>query len=162
MQVTAMEILHGKREVQHSFGLDRLTRDALAAYARLRWPSGAAKHAAREWGLSVDEARGVVAARASLATIDRIWKHPAGGWAVLFPVMGAVIGQTAEDFLQHERKRHAELARRHGTLVRDLRAGPAVRDRPRHELDVWGSEDRRSVDRNMGQGADQQSHQGRS
>ena len=122
MKVTAMEIRHENGAGLPSLGLDRATRDGLAAYAKLRWPSGTVKAVARAWDLSLDEAKGLVAGRASAATIDKIWKHADGGWAVVFPVLGAVIGHDAEAFIQSERKRHAEAARRHRALVRDLRA----------------------------------------
>lgn len=126
MTVTALEIRHDKRENQLNFGLDRATRDALATYFKLRWPSNTAKHGAREFDLTLDEARGIVACRTSLATLDRIWKHKNGGWAVLLPVMGAVIGQTADQFLEHQRRLHSEAANRARNLARDYRAGAGV------------------------------------
>jgi hypothetical protein len=112
-----------KRGEQHTLGLDKATRDALADYCRNRWPANAAKLAAREWDLTIDEGRGVVAARASQSTIDKIWKHPNGRWRVIFPVLANVVGHEAETFIQAEREKHVELARRHGALVRDIRAG---------------------------------------
>lgn len=122
MRLTMTEILHNDGADRPQLGLDRATRDGLAAYARLRWPAGTAKAAARAWDLTLDEAKGLVAGRASQSTIDKIWKHPAGGWAVILPVLGAVVGHGFEDFLRTERTKHAELARRHGAVVRDLRA----------------------------------------
>jgi hypothetical protein len=122
MTVTALEIRHDKRDNQLNFGLDRATRDALATYFKLRWPSNTAKHGAREFDLTLDEARGIVACRTSIATLDRIWKHPNGGWAVLIPVMGAVIGETAEQFITEQRRRQLENARRISGLSRDYRA----------------------------------------
>ena len=119
--VTAMEIRHNKREIQLNFGLDRATRDALATYVRLRWPTNTAKMTAREFDLTLDEGRGIVAGKPSLSTIDKIWKR--GGWEVLLPVMGAVIGQNAEDFLREQRKASLENARRTAGLCRDLRLG---------------------------------------
>lgn len=108
-------------------GLDlQRTRDALAAYVALRWPVGRRKAVMKEWGLNEDEARSVTGGRASWATFDKILLHPRGQWAVALPIMGAVIGHGVEDFLLEQRKRHADLARRHGALVRDLRAGPAA------------------------------------
>ena len=126
MTVTSMEILHDKRDNQLTFGLDRATRDALATYFKLRWPSNTAKLAAREFDLSLDEARGVVACRTSIATLDRIWKHKNGGWSVLLPVMGAVIGETAEKFIEKQRRSHLENANRLRGLARDLRNDPSV------------------------------------
>ncbi|WP_395443599.1 hypothetical protein [Caulobacter sp. UC70_42] len=110
---------------QHNRTVDKATRDALAEFVRTKWPIGAAKCAAREWDLSLDEAKGVLAGRTSIATLDRIWKHKNGGWSVLLPVMGAVIGETADQFIEKQRDRHAELAERHRTMGRNLRANLA-------------------------------------
>lgn len=143
MTVNAMDVRHENGAGLPSLGLDRATRDGLAAYARLTWPSGTVKAAAREWDLSIDAAKGLVAGRASLTTIDWVWKHPRGGWAVIFPVLGAVVGHGAEVFLQSQRTKHAELARRHGALVRDLRARPAV---PHHRADQLAADPGRKRD----------------
>lgn len=110
MTVTSVAILQNERAGQHSLGLDRATRDALAEYARLRWPTNAAKMAAREWDLTLDEARGLVAGRASAATIDRVWKARNGGWRIIIPVLGAVVGRQLDTFLDAEL---AELDREH-------------------------------------------------
>lgn len=108
MTVTAVDIRHENERNLPSLGLDRATRDALATYARLRWPSGTAKAVAREFDLSMDEARGLVAGRASQTTVDKIWKHPNGGWDVILPVLGAVVGHGVH---QHFRKQAREAAR---------------------------------------------------
>ena len=143
MTGNVVDIRINKRAGQLNLGLDKATRDALADYCRRRWPTNTAKMAAREWDLTVDEGRGVVAARASQATIDRIWKHPNGGWSVILPVLARVVGHGAEAFIQAEREKHVELARRHGALVRDLRAGGAVHPRNTDQCD--GEEPRRWV-----------------
>lgn len=135
MRVTALEIRHNERDGQHTFGLDMGMRDALATYARLRWPTGTAKMVAREWGLTLDEARGVIAARASQATIDKIWKHRNGGWPVALEVVGAVTGQSVADFLQAQRKDDAEQARRSSAMDRHFRTGLGLRIRVRPQLD---------------------------
>lgn len=126
MTGTVMHISHTKWGGQHVLPLDRATKDALADYCRTRWPHHTAKLAAREWDLTVDEARGVIAARASQATIDRIWKHPRGGWPVIIPVLARVVGHGVETFIQAERATHAELARGNGALLRNLHAGFSV------------------------------------
>lgn len=122
-----------------TLGLDRATRDALAIYVQQTFPAnGRRKAVAREWNLTTDEARCVIEGRASAATLDRIWKHPNGGWRVLLPVMGAVIGQTADAFIIREKERLANERRsfeeREARLVemaRDLRAvGPLPLRRP--------------------------------
>lgn len=131
MQVTMMEILGSDGAGRPILSLERATRDAMAKYVALRWPVGRRKAVEREWGLTVDEARAVCEATAGTATIDKIWKHNNGGWRVAFPVLGAVIGQGADDFLLSERRKNVELARRGGAVVRDFRALPDLhRDRP--------------------------------
>jgi hypothetical protein len=97
----------------------RQSRDALANYCAARWPVGRRKAVEREWGLSPDEARGVIEATASAATIDKVWK--AGGWAVALPVLSSVIGCSLETHIQQERRKHLEVAQRTGALVRHLR-----------------------------------------
>lgn len=134
-----MEIRIPKRESQHIGCVDKPTRDALAAHVRHRWPVHSAKCAAREWGLSLDEARGVVAGRTSLATLDRIFKHPNGGWAVILPVMGSVVGHSVEDFfnsetqrLRDERRQNEARIGRAMAAVRNLRSRPALADHSAH------------------------------
>ena len=98
----------------------RQSRDALANDCTGRWPVGRRKAVEREWRLSPDEARGVIEATASAATIDKVWK--AGGWAVALPVLSSVIGESVEDFLTTQRRKQLEVAQRTGALVRHLRA----------------------------------------
>lgn len=129
-----MEILGRDGERCPILPLTRATRDALARYVAISAPNGRRKWAEAEWDLTPDQARAVVEATASAATIDHIWKHPNGGWAVLLPVMGAVIGQELDDFIKSERKKHAEQARRSNALGRDLRALAAGRTRFSSEL----------------------------
>ena len=116
-----MEILGDFGEIYPSLGLERQTRDALKRYVDLRWHSSRRKAVEQEWGLTPDEARSVCEASASAATIDKVWKR--GGWAVIFPVLGAVVGIEADAFIRNERKRHVAIAARHRALGRDLRAG---------------------------------------
>lgn len=134
MGISAMEIRHNEGRGSHSLGLDRATRDALATYVRLRWAQHTAKHVAAEWDLTLDEAKGLVAGRTSLATLDRIFKHKRGGWAVILPVMGAVVGQTIEQFtasqieeIRHERAELEALdqgLRDRYARLRSVRLGP--------------------------------------
>lgn len=122
-------------------GLDRSMADALAVYVQQTFPSlGRRKAVAKEWGLGSEEARTVIEGRPSKATLDRIWKHPNGGWRVILPVMGAVVGQTADAFILNEKRRLADERRsfeereaRLAEMARDLRIvvplglGPAAR-----------------------------------
>lgn len=110
-------------------GLDRSMADALAVYVQQTFPSiGRRKAVAAEWGLGSEEARTVIEGRPSKATLDRIWKHPNGGWRVILPVMGAVVGQTADAFILNEKARLADERRsyeereaRLHEMARDLR-----------------------------------------
>jgi hypothetical protein len=147
MTVTAMEILGGGGEFLATLELDRQTADALAEYARRRWPVGRRKALMAEFGLADEEARSIVEGRPSKRVIDKIWKHPRGGWNVAIPVIGAVIGHGVEDFLREERRKHVELARRSGALVRDLRALPSVHSDIRAELPAEEVERRTSLRR---------------
>lgn len=111
-------------------GLDRSIADALAVYVQQSFPAlGRRKAVAKEWGLGTEEARTVIEGRPSKATLDRIFKHPNGGWRVILPVMGAVVGQTADAFiiaekqrLSHERQSFEERENRLVEMARDLRA----------------------------------------
>lgn len=143
MTVGHMEILGSFGAKSPLLSLER-TRDALASYVEVRWPVGRRKSVAREWELSADEARSVCEGSASQTTLDKIWLHPRGGWSVLFPVFGALLGQTADAFIQSQRKHHAELARRHRSLARDLRALAADRALPTAESVADGDRQRRA------------------
>lgn len=110
-------------------GLDRSIADALAVYVQQSFPPlGRRKAVAKEWGLGTEEARTVIEGRPSKATLDRIFKHPNGGWRVILPVMGAVVGQTADAFiiaeqqrLANERREYEAREARLGQMARDLR-----------------------------------------
>lgn len=162
MTVTTMEILGRDGASCPTLGLSRATRDALAEYTRLRWPTGRRKAIEREWDLSPDQARGVMEATASASTIDAIWMHPRGGWAVLLPVLGAVVGKPLHEHLraeiavvarqQQELEAHAQLAEvahRRLSFPRSFRIGegrsgtPDDRDGRGSAGGVGAEEDRR-------------------
>lgn len=138
-------------EIRDSFGknlpllnLDR-TRDALAAYVERRWRFGRRKSVAIEWDLTDDEARSVCSGHCSWATFDKLISHKRGGWAVLFPIFGALLDQTAEHFIITQRKAHAEHAERLGALVGNF--GALDRDRPADRADLAEREAGRGRDR---------------
>lgn len=81
------------------------TRESLSTYCRVRWPNATAKQVAREWDLSLDEARGIVAARASQATIDKILEHGRGGWPIALSVLAGVIGHGVGAYFAAESER---------------------------------------------------------
>lgn len=130
MTATAMTIFSKNGEKSPILQLDRATKDALAVYVQQSFPAaGRRKAVERLWDLRPDEARAVIEARPSQSTLDRIWKHPNGGWHVILPVFGAVVGQSADAFiiqerdrLAHERDRQAEQSARLASLGRDLAA----------------------------------------
>lgn len=107
------------------FSVDKSVRDALADFFRRQYPANGTKLMARDFGLSLDEAKGVLAGRASLNTLNQILKSKNGGWPVLLPVMGAVIGETADQFIEKQRERHETLAERHRALGSNLRTNLA-------------------------------------
>lgn len=125
-----MTVFANEGDFSPRLGLDRSMSDALAVYVAQSFPvQGRRKAVANEWGLGLDEARTVIEARPSRATLDRIFKHPNGGWRVILPVMGAVVGQTADAFIIREKERlsneRREYEARENRLVemaRDLRA----------------------------------------
>lgn len=104
-----MEFWHSKWACQRKLALDRASRDALAELCRTRWPSGTAKLAAREWDLTVDEARGVVAGRCSFTTYDKIIKRP-GGFLVGLRVLEIVTGQNVAQFFHQQVQQAAKAA----------------------------------------------------
>lgn len=94
-------------------------REALANYARRTWPTNTSGHMAKAWGISKDTAKNILKGHASDATVTRIIR--AGGWALVLPVMGAVIGQPVDAFFRQQLKvaaREAERAVEHEELAR--------------------------------------------
>ena len=143
MSEVLVEIRCNERFSQRNLGLDKGTRDSLADYCRHRFPHHTAKLAARAWGLSVDEARGVVAGRTSLTTYDKIKK--AGGWPVILWVEAAVVGHGVDQFLARTGASHAENDERFAALVGNpwagRRAGPPDPD----DVAVQGPDRRRAA-----------------
>ncbi len=127
MRASAMTVFSKDGDFLPRLGLDRSIADALAVYVQQSFPPlGRRKAVATEWGLGTEEARTVIEGRPSKATLDRIFKHPNGGWRVILPVMGAVVGQSADAFILAEQKRLAN--ERHEYEVREARLGQMARD----------------------------------
>lgn len=148
MTVMALEVRRNKLPAQRKLELDRGTRDAMADYFRLRWPSNTAKLGAREFGLTVDQARSVVSGRVSLTTLDQIEK--AGGWPVIFAVKALVVGQGADQFLAELRASHETNAERLGALLGDWRSMAAARPPAPDLMDHGESERPRSFSGRVG------------
>lgn len=128
-----MEILGSGGVNRPMLPLDVELDTAFALYCEKRWPIGRRKAIEKEWDLSVDEARAVVEAKASKRIISKILKHPRGGWAVVLPVLGAVIGEPIDAFFRDQMKqaaREARQAHEHEQLAqaayRRLESGPAA------------------------------------
>lgn len=110
MQLTAQMIL---TDFGAKLALDQRRRDALAAYARAAHSRTQTRHGAQawveiHWGLTDYEAKHLLKGNASEAVWERIVKHPNGGWSVVIPIMGAVIGMSLESYIEQQ----AEGARR--------------------------------------------------
>lgn len=106
-------------------------REALAIYARRRWPTNTSGHAAKSWGIPKTTAANLLKGHASDATVTRIIR--AGGWGLALPVIGAVIGEPVHEFFREQMKqaaREAERAQEHQQLAaeayRRLEARAAV------------------------------------
>lgn len=104
MNLTAEMILN---DFGTKLELDRRRRDALAAFARAahsrtqtRW--GAQVWVEKQWGLTAYEAKHLLHGNASEAIWERIVKHPNGGWSVVIPIMGAIIGQSLEAYIEKQ------------------------------------------------------------
>ena len=128
MDGMTMEIRDYVGEKFPLYPYDKRTRDALTAYCARRWPTARRTSIAKEWDLSADEARSVVDGKASWQTWDKIIFHKRGRWAVLFPVFGALLDQTAEQHIIELRRSHEQKAERLAALTGDFwpvhRPGP--------------------------------------
>jgi hypothetical protein len=99
------------------------TSDALADYCKRRWPKGVRRRAVRdEWGLTEDESRAICEGAASKATLDRVWRHRRGGWAVILPIFAHLLGEGVDQFIARERQANAQTAIRLREVSRSLRA----------------------------------------
>lgn len=103
MEMTLVDVRHREMLERPLLGGKLTSAEALSNYVRVRWPSSTAKHVARTWDLTLDEAKGIVAARASRSTIDKAYER--GGWPVALSVLGGVIGQGVAEFFQAEAER---------------------------------------------------------
>lgn len=105
MTVVYVDVRHQELLARPLLGGKLSTREALSNYARTRWPNGTAKAMAREWDLTIDEAKGIVAARASQATIDKVLEPERGGWPLGLSILAGVIGYGVGRFFSEEAER---------------------------------------------------------
>lgn len=107
MSITADEIMHlGGQMLPFSRDL----REALALYARRKWPLNTSIHASKAWGVPKSTAANLLKGHASDATVTKIIR--AGGWALALPVIGAVIGEPVHGFFREQMKQAAREAAR--------------------------------------------------
>jgi hypothetical protein len=113
--------------------LNQRRRDALAHYAKLAAEDAgipAQTWCRKVWGLKDYEAKDLLKSNSSEAVWERIVqrRHPEhGGFRLILTVYGAVLGEQFEDFIEKERKTHAERERRLSALGRDVRLSLASR-----------------------------------
>ena len=98
MNGVAVEISRKAGEIPRNRRLASTVEEALDRFCRATWPIKPAVMAAREWGLTRDEAREVLRGRASRAVINKIARHRAGGLDVMIPLFEQVCGQTLAEF----------------------------------------------------------------
>lgn len=84
--------------------LDQRRKDALASYARKAAGDAKSKQlwVEKTWDLKDYEAKDLLKGKASEAVWARIICHKNGGWRVVIPVLGSVIGQSLDDFIASE------------------------------------------------------------
>lgn len=116
-----VEIRINEREIPRRLALDKGLRDAVADHLRHRWPVGTAKEAARTYDLTLDRAREAVAGRASLTTLEAIFKR--GGWPVALAILADVIGHGIAQHIAELRARHEDHGKRLAALFGDFGAG---------------------------------------
>jgi hypothetical protein len=113
--------------------LDQRRKDALAHYARMAAKRADARSAQgwveRTWDLKPYEAKDLLKGNSSEAIWERIVKHKNGGWPVVLPVIGAVIGHDFDQFLDNlhrrkalEREQIAAEERRAAAMASDMRS----------------------------------------
>ncbi|MFI8683207.1 hypothetical protein ACIGFJ_12670 [Brevundimonas diminuta] len=125
-------------------------KEALASFVRNRWPVHTQKTIEREWGLTIDEAKGLIKGQASVRTIEKVLAHKNGGWAVALPIMGGVIGHGLTDYIASERDRLNHEAEQRQRRAAALREAEGLLDALR--VGAGPDSDRPHLDRNTGAG----------
>ncbi|WP_338575780.1 hypothetical protein V8J38_11350 [Brevundimonas olei] len=120
-------------------------KEALASFVRNRWPVHTQKTIEREWGLTIDEAKGLIKGQASVRTIEKVLAHKNGGWAVALPLMGGVIGHGLNDYIASERDRLSHEAEQKRQRAAALKEAQGLLDAL--DLGTGHCRDRARVDR---------------
>lgn len=114
--------------------LTRRRRDALAEYAVIaarKADKPALTWTRATWDLENHEAKDLLKGNASEAVWERIIRHPNGGWRLVLPIMGSVIGHSLEDFIEAERRELEHEAQARQRRARELAENEAfLRGRP--------------------------------
>jgi hypothetical protein len=90
------EFHRAKRE--SDYGLE----NALAKYARNRWPERTIQHVAHHFDLSESEASKVVYAGASKNTLRKLLHHKRGGFALFLDLLCEATGTRLEDHIERQ------------------------------------------------------------
>lgn len=104
------------------------TKNALARLVRRAWPAQTVKQAQAFWDLTEGEAKGVVYATASQATLDKIKRHRNGGWRLTLAIDALVIGRSLQDFIIEETERARERIETRRRRLRQMEALAASLD----------------------------------
>lgn len=115
MRANVLEIPTTNRESQRNLRLDKSIRQSVRDHLKARWPYGTAKAAAKFYDITEDRAREAAAGRASLTTIEVIFKR--GGPPVFLPILEEVWGQSIARFFIEMEQAHAENGRAIAALV---------------------------------------------
>jgi hypothetical protein len=82
-------------------------REAFADVARRRCGGdvGTLGRVMREWGLTADQAKGLIEGKTSIRTMEMVLQHKNGGWRVGVTVLAIVTGKRLADYFTSERNR---------------------------------------------------------
>jgi len=115
MNEVVMDFPLNKGEKQRKLKLDKGLRDAIRDMLRERWPQGTAKYTAREFRMSLDQARHAVRGDASISAIEAIIKR--GGLPVALALVEQVTGQSIARYFIEMRQANEDHGRRIAALV---------------------------------------------
>lgn len=109
------------QETRHSTGG---LRDAFAdvMIQRYRGDLNVQGRIVRDFGLTVDVAKGLMQGKTSIATMEHVLQHKNGGWRIGLAVLSIVIGRRIVDFIASEKDRldhEAEQRRRRADELRE-------------------------------------------
>ncbi|WP_374387171.1 hypothetical protein [Brevundimonas sp.] len=97
----------------------------------------------RDFGLSVDAAKGLIQGRTSIRTMEEVLQHKNGGWKIGLAVLSRVINHRIADYFASEKQRlnhEAEQRRRKAALLEEaesfLHAADLEHPAPRRGSDL--------------------------